>query len=202
MEVLHEVALPYTRRLESQEEEELPTQDALSMEYYDDSVAEVAVGQRQEKERLEGAAGVIDEDRPLPDRSSSNTAQAMARMQLLCTALRARLTPVNKSSGTRAVSRVLSGQCVITYPNSWRVRVTDAWKVILRIMATSSVTVLDAFKVERFRAFAELPYRSLLYIHPLWVGMCIVSPSSRGARGWTRINHLRAGVTERVCTTC
>jgi hypothetical protein len=104
MEVLHEVALPYKRRLMGDDEEELPTQDALSLPLDDEDhhlqqQTTTTTMPLEEKERLERAAGEINEDHPL-DRKSSDSAQAMARMQLLCAALRARLTPVDKSSGT------------------------------------------------------------------------------------------------------
>lgn len=174
MEVLHEVALPYKRRLMGDEEEELPTQDALSLPLDDEGHLHLHQQQTtttmplEEKERLERAAGEINEDHPL-DQKTSDSAQAMARMQLLCAALRARLTPVDKSS--------------------------DEWKVIVRLMSTSSVKVLDAFEVERegekerFQPFAALPNRSLLchgtgvynILGILRKGMCIAPKEANGS---------------------
>jgi hypothetical protein len=122
MEVLHEVALPYKRRLMGDEEEELPTQDALSLPLDEDHLhlqqqqtTTTTTMPLEEKERLERAAGEINEDHPL-DKKTSDSAQAMARMQLLCAALRARLTPVDKSSGTIVVLILFSTIFIIITP--------------------------------------------------------------------------------------
>jgi hypothetical protein len=122
MEVLHEVALPCKRRLMGDEEEELPTQDALSLPLDDEGHLHLqqqttTTMPLEEKERLERAAGEINEDHPL-DKKTSDSAQAMARMQLLCAALRARLTPVDKSSGTIVVLILFSTIFIIVTINS------------------------------------------------------------------------------------
>lgn len=98
MEVLHEVALPHKRRLIGDEEEDLP-----SLTFDDVDIATMmanagSVMTQAEKEKLEDEAGEIDENESLL-KSGSDSAQNMARMKLLCAALRAKLTPVDKQSG-------------------------------------------------------------------------------------------------------
>jgi hypothetical protein len=170
LEVLHETSLPHRH-------------DILSGAG-DGEAEATAVGGGEKVEDNNQPAGAATDETPhgetqqsslTSDDSSNGKESKAARMRLLCKALCTKLTPLDKQSGTRhplfRVARHKDNHHLnLTRNQRWEWG-TGEWEVIEKIMKSGSVTVIDAFAVERkgeaerYRPYANLPNRMLLYAY-------------------------------------